>query len=256
MASPNIVDYLNRHLRTAGWHAGQMRAGVEIQTKNAVDDFVTQADKEVDLMITAALCKVVPDCCDLSENPALANGLITEESVEKLGHLAALAVATRKNIWYLDAIDGTDNYVKEDGQYSILLGLLSDGEPRYGWVYSPARDELYFGGSSFEISEGNVCAGLWRSRGNNPAEKVTCRPASEPFTSARDLRVIMGSRDRRDNPRLVDRIKPNEWVLVGSLGLKVIALINGEADVYVHPYAGSSSGISWHRWLWQRPLAL
>jgi hypothetical protein len=47
----SFVHYLNRHPRTAGWHAAQMRAGVKIQTKKAADDFITQADREVDLLV-------------------------------------------------------------------------------------------------------------------------------------------------------------------------------------------------------------
>lgn len=43
----------------------------------------------------------------------------------------------------------------------------------------------------------------------------------------------MGSRDQRDNPHLVARLQANEWVAMGSLGLKVLALINGAANVYI-----------------------
>lgn len=49
--SSDVLRYLNRHLRTAGWHAAQMRSVVEIETKYAADDFVTQADKELDVII-------------------------------------------------------------------------------------------------------------------------------------------------------------------------------------------------------------
>jgi 3'(2'), 5'-bisphosphate nucleotidase len=44
----------------------------------------------------------------------------------------------------------------------------------------------------------------------------------------------MGSRDRRDRPDIVERLKAQEWVSVGSLGLKVMAIMIGAADVYIH----------------------
>lgn len=262
MGSGDFVTYVNRHLRTAGWHAAQMRAGVEIQTKSAADDFVTQADKEVDVMVSAALGRLLPGCAEYSLDSALPDGLITEESIGELSPAVARAVASRPHVWYFDALDGTDNYVKEDGQYSILLGLVVDGEPAYGWVYAPARDELYFGGPPSEIATSFGYPGLWRKRGNSwPEQLLGSLPDDGPSTGDRvsavtglaandvssagagqsvagvlceRLRVIMGSRDRRDNPSLVERIKADDWVSVGSLGLKVIALINGAADVYVH----------------------
>jgi 3'-phosphoadenosine 5'-phosphosulfate (PAPS) 3'-phosphatase len=234
MASPNMAEYINRHIRTAGWHAAQMRAGVEIQTKGVPDDFVTQADKEVDKMISAALCAVLPHCRDLCDNCDHRDGLITEESVANLSPEAARAVVMRRRVWYLDAIDGTDNYVKEDGQYSVLLGLVVGGEPVYGWIYAPARDELYFAGPPSETSESFGYAGLWRKRGSRQPEKVTDKSFPGSKVPPASLRVIMGSRDRRDNPQVIERIKADEWVLVGSLGLKVIAIINGAADVYIH----------------------
>lgn len=230
----HVIDYINRHLRTAGWHAAQMRTGVEIQTKSAVDDFVTQADTEIDVMLSAALAALLPDCAVLSENATLTDGLITEESMARLSPAVARAVAARQRVWYLDTIDGTDNYVKEDGQYAVMLGLVVGGEPVYGWVYAPARDEIYFGGPPSEATTSCAYAGLWRQSANGPPAQLTSVSRSQGRTATDYLRVIMGSRDQRDNPHMVARLQANEWVAMGSIGLKVLAIINGAADVYIH----------------------
>jgi 3'(2'), 5'-bisphosphate nucleotidase len=228
------INYINRHLRTAGWHAANMRAGVEIKTKNAADDFVTQADRELDVMISAALGNKLPGCADFSERTDLSDGLISEEQIEDFPAEVVRAVASRQRVWYLDSIDGTDNYVKEDGQYVVLLGLVVDQQPVYGWIYAPARDELYFGGPPSEIAKGFGYVGAWRRQAGATPEPMSRTFPKDPVIAIDYLRVIMGSRDRRDHPDIVERLNAQEWVSVGSLGLKGVAIINGTADVYVH----------------------
>jgi 3'(2'), 5'-bisphosphate nucleotidase len=208
----HVIDYINRHLRTAGWHAAQMRAGVAIHTKSAADDFVAQADTELDVLLTAALTALLPDCTDHSVHAPLTDGLITEESIGRWSPALARAVAARPRVWYLDAIDGTDNYVKEDGQYTVMLGLVVGGEPVYGWLYAPARDELYFGGPPSAIADSFGYAGLWRKSANSAPERLTSVARRIGPPTAEYLRVIMGWRDQRDNPHLVERINANAWV--------------------------------------------
>ncbi len=211
-----------------------MRTGVEIKTKKAAGNFVTQADKKLDVLVGALLAEKIPDCADFSGNSALADGLISQERVEKLPPATALAIAARHRVWYLDPIDGIDNYVKQDGQYVVLLGLVIDRQPVYGWIYAPARDELYFGGPDSGIAHQFSHAGVWRQAASTQPELLAGSRPTDKASPPELLRLIMGSRDRRAYPDLVACLEPARWVKVGSLGLKVMAVIQGEADAYIH----------------------
>lgn len=143
------------------------------------------------------------------------------------------AIAGRQYVWYLDPIDGTDNYVEEDGQYVVMLGLVVAGQLVYGCIYAPARDEHYFGGPPSAVAEQLGYVGVWQRTAGPSPERVSLHPQTAERMVFDHLRAIVGSWDRRDHPEMVERLKAEQWVSVGSVGLKVMAIVNGEADVYL-----------------------
>ena len=50
-----------------------------------------------------------------------------------------------QNIWLLDPIDGTREFVKKNGQFAISVGLSVGGSPELGIVFNPATSELFLG---------------------------------------------------------------------------------------------------------------
>ena len=47
--------------------------------------------------------------------------------------------------WLIDPIDGTKEFIKKNGQFTINIALIEAGKPVFGMVYAPAMDELYYG---------------------------------------------------------------------------------------------------------------
>src|SRR5699024_2200878 len=45
--------------------------------------------------------------------------------------------------WVIDPLDGTHNYLRGIPHFSVSIALLDRGEPVYGVVYDPRRDELF-----------------------------------------------------------------------------------------------------------------
>ncbi len=45
--------------------------------------------------------------------------------------------------WVIDPLDGTHNYLRGIPHFSVSIALLDHGEPMYGVVYDPRRDELF-----------------------------------------------------------------------------------------------------------------
>jgi myo-inositol-1(or 4)-monophosphatase len=48
-----------------------------------------------------------------------------------------------RNVWVIDPLDGTHNYLRGLPHFSVSIGLLENGEPTLGVVYDPLRDELF-----------------------------------------------------------------------------------------------------------------
>ncbi|GAA0705976.1 inositol monophosphatase family protein [Dokdonella soli] len=48
-----------------------------------------------------------------------------------------------RNVWVIDPLDGTHNYLRGFPHFSVSIGLLENGEPTLGVVYDPLRDELF-----------------------------------------------------------------------------------------------------------------
>src|SRR5688500_15820259 len=50
-----------------------------------------------------------------------------------------------ERVWIVDPLDGTKEFLAQNGEFGIMIGLSVDREPRVGVVYLPATDVLYGG---------------------------------------------------------------------------------------------------------------
>jgi myo-inositol-1(or 4)-monophosphatase len=50
-----------------------------------------------------------------------------------------------RNVWVIDPLDGTHNYLRGFPHFCVSIGLVENGEPTLGVVYDPLRDELFTG---------------------------------------------------------------------------------------------------------------
>lgn len=202
--SKEDIAYVSSIVREAGATAIAMREGVDIREKSGPSDKVTAADCAISSQLVKQLSARFPDA-----------EIVSEEDE----HHAPEGVS--KHVWLIDPIDGTDNYISNDGQYSVMIGLLVDGKPNFGWVYAPAWKTLYFGGPGF---------GAFAQKDDE---------SSQPFSQLEKLelesnaRVIMGGRDRKSHP-WVSELPQVQVVKMGSIGLKVAKVLEGYADLYVH----------------------
>lgn len=190
--------------KKAGRLAAEMREGVTISEKSGPQDKVTAADIELSRILTEALRE------RFSEDV-----IISEEDIH------STECGPQDRIWLIDPIDGTDNYIRNDGQYAVMIGLLVGMEPVFGWVYAPVPDQIYFGGPQ---------TGAWTSRGMGPTEKITIAPE---LTRSSSIKIMMGFRDRKSHP-WVSELTEVEWVKSGSVGLKVGKILDGHADMFIH----------------------
>jgi 3'(2'), 5'-bisphosphate nucleotidase len=127
--------------------------------------------------------------------------------------------------WLIDPLDGTKEFVKRNGEFTVNIALIQDHAPVLGVVFSPVLDTLYAGapgiGAFVESAEGGR-----RDIGVRwPAPE---RPSVVSSRSHRDARL----------GRALERLGPHEAVAMGS-SLKLCLVADGSADLY--PRLGPTS---------------
>lgn len=59
-----------------------------------------------------------------------------------------ISYETRKNwseLWIVDPIDGTKEFIKRNGEFTVNIALIQNGNPVLGVIYAPVLETLYFG---------------------------------------------------------------------------------------------------------------
>jgi 3'(2'), 5'-bisphosphate nucleotidase len=161
---------------------------------------VTRADHEADRIIRRRLDELVPQLPVLSEE--------TSPDAQRLEW---------PRYWLVDPLDGTREFLKRNGEFTVNIALVSEHRAVLGVVYAPAIGDLYWGA---------IDAGAWTQRGASPPRAIRVRHAGAV------VRVV-GSRSHPDAnlTAYVARLGSHEWRVMGS-SLKVCLVACGEADVY------------------------
>jgi len=198
---------LCRLIRDLGQQAKHLRAkGLEVSAKG-IDDYVTQVDQLLDQKFTEQFQQWFPE-----------DAIITEENPDSI----KLWQEHHRRYWFIDPIDGTSDYIAGNDSYSVMVGLLEDGEPVMGWVYAPESDRLVFGGT--------LVNGLFLIDGEKEAEKLNFQPPE-----VLSLCLILSDKDEDKYGNQVRAAIPDaSFYSIGSFGLKVIEVILGKADAYLY----------------------
>jgi 3'(2'), 5'-bisphosphate nucleotidase len=166
------------------------------------DSPLTAADLAAHRIIVEGLDALTPDIPVLSEEDAGIAWQIRQDW---------------RRLWLVDPLDGTREFVKRNGEFTVNIALIEDGVPTLGVVFAPALDYLVH-------AERDVGAFL-REAGEDIA-LLTTRPAAAP------LRVA-ASRSHLDarTQGVLERVGEHERLGLGS-SLKFCRIAEGRADFY------------------------
>lgn len=203
------VKFIEQLAKKAGQMALEMRKDVGVHHKSGPNDLVTDADLSISRMILAALKERFPE--DL---------IVSEEDQHPTFEKEEPDAPRSARIWLIDPIDGTENYVKNDGQYTTMLGLLIGGKPYFGWIFQPSKKTLFYGGPEY---------GAWKQVGD--AKPIRYEP-SRNLLDKLPIRLMMGWGDRRRFPWVMT-LPSVRFVASDSLGLKIMKILENEADMFV-----------------------
>lgn len=169
---------------------------------------LTQADMAAHHHILAALKQLTPELPVLSEEAA------------------DIAWDTRRGwsrYWLVDPLDGTKEFVKRNGDFTVNIALIDDGYPVLGVVHAPVSGHSWIAA---------VGAGSFRAEGNARLPIHTRRTPPRP--------VLAVSKSHRDAAleSFLAGAPPHDAVSRGS-SLKFCQIASGEADLY--PRTGPTS---------------
>lgn len=121
----------------------------------------------------------------------------------------------------IDPLDGTKEFIKKNGEFTVNIALIKNNIPALGVVYIPAEEVLYFG-----TKEG----GAFKQKGDGPIKQIEHEKYNKNEPAS-----IMVSRSHRGSDtkeKLAEMgIEVSEEIPSGS-SLKICFVAEGKADLY------------------------
>lgn len=130
----------------------------------------------------------------------------------------APTVRDDETYWLVDALDGTKEFIKGTGEYTVNIGLIENKKPVMGIVYAPAKGVLYYGyaDKAFKVI------------GDDAPVSIQTRAIPDQGIDVAASRNH-GSKDKVE--AYLSSVKVNDFVNSGS-SLKFCMIAEGVADVY------------------------
>jgi 3'(2'), 5'-bisphosphate nucleotidase len=205
----NWLCELLPHVVSLAREAGRAIMGVYSEPNPAVEykqdkSPLTQADLASHHVILNGLAQLSPDW-----------PILSEEASE-------VPFDLRKSwqyFWMVDPLDGTKEFLRRSGEFTVNIALINANNPILGVVYGPAIDVLYFAARG---------AGAWKASG----EVVSQIKAARAVNGSVRMVVSRSHRSSEDKPSRSPGIMENWEVIAMGSSLKFCLIAEGSADVY------------------------
>lgn len=160
---------------------------------------------------------------DLASHHVICDGLrrltpnisvVSEEDEASLVHRVP-----KGEFWLIDPLDGTKEFLARNGEFTVNIALIVQGEPVWGVVYVPVLGQMYWGGRTH---------GAFRQVG----QEIKQIYVAAPVTAGGQYRVVASkSHLNKETTDFIARLGTVDCVQAGS-SLKFCRIAEGNADVY------------------------
>lgn len=137
--------------------------------------------------------------------------------------------AATSTYWLVDPLDGTKEFLKRNGEFTVNIALIDNGKPILGVVYVPATRVIYFAGKGMGAFKGEIDA----------EENFRDRPTRMPIAEAKRKRpyTVMTSRSHlsAETATYIEAVKaahPDAVTIQSGSSLKICLVAEGLADEY------------------------
>ena len=165
------------------------------------DSPVTEADQKAEALILPGLRALTPAIPIVAEEEAAAGRIPDVGS----------------SFWLVDPLDGTKEFIKKNGEFTVNIGLIADGRPVAGVVFAPALGIMWSGAGSQ----------AWREDASG-RRAISCRKPPERGA------VVLDSRSHRAPERLTEFLAtlPEARLENAGSSLKFCKVAEASADFY------------------------
>jgi len=164
---------------------------------------VTAADHAAEALILPGLRALTPGVPVVAEEHCAAHGI----------------PAAADRFWLVDPLDGTKEFLRRNGEFTVNIALVIGGVPVLGVVEAPVFGHRFWAASG----------AAWQQQGSEAPRRILARrPPEEGLT-------VLTSRSHRDDPRLDEALRGRRVADRRVLGssLKIALIAAGEADLYL-----------------------
>lgn len=208
----NLLSELKRVARRAG------DIILEIYEKGSAVEFkddkspLTEADKAAHNYIVAELFKLTPDI-----------PIVSEESDPDAWENINKNIESWEKFWLVDPLDGTKEFIKKSGEFTVNIALIENKLPTLGVVFAPAIETMYSG----SVKEGNAT----KQVGGLDAEEQQISTTQNPNENR--LRVV-ASKDHAgpDVKAMIENLSGQPELKSMGSSLKFCLVAEGSADIY------------------------
>ena len=143
-------------------------------------------------------------------------GILSEETSQENDRL------NQDKVWIIDPLDGTKDFLQQTGEFTIMIGLVENGESVLGAVYRPSKDVLYFASKD---------GGAYKQIGDKDPVQIFVSSDFEPekMTMLVSRNHLLPTEQEVAEKLTIGKLKP-----CGSAGLKTSKIAEGNAEVYIN----------------------
>ncbi len=202
-----LIPVMRRLALEAGDKIMEIYNSDDFEVKSKSDDSpVTAADEAADALISAGLRAAFPQV-----------PLITEEQ-------AATHSLDVRTFLIVDPLDGTKEFVKRRGDFTVNIAYVDNGVPQRGVVYAPAKNRLFY-----TLADGTTVEETGPFNSETPGQ-CKALSVSEPDN---DALLVVASKSHRDQATddYIGKYAVKDSKSAGS-SLKFCLVATGEADIY------------------------
>jgi 3'(2'), 5'-bisphosphate nucleotidase len=205
-----LLDHVVSIAHAAGEAIMAVYAGPFEVAEKADRSPLTEADERANYVIVEGLQGLVPRL-----------PILSEEAVDTF-----TGVDAEGRYWLVDPLDGTKEFIKRNGEFTVNIALIERGNPVLGVVHAPAMGVTYLAAKGL---------GAFKDIGGQ-TRKVIAAAMHDPGHPWR----VVGSRSHAGDSlaAFLDRLGSHELVPMGS-SLKLCLVAEGAADLY--PRLGPTS---------------
>jgi len=178
-------------------------SGFEVETKDD-NSPLTKADKLSHEIIVKGLKELYPDIPVISEE---GEEVSFEERVQW------------NRFWLVDPLDGTKEFIKRNGDFTVNIALIEDCFPVAGVIFAPVKKALYAGEQgkgAFKVEDGSKPKKIKTKKPGQGGGHIVVQSRSHPSEKLAEF---------------LNTIKINDSIAVGS-SLKFCMVAEGLADLY------------------------